>query len=209
MNDLIIIGAGDLGKDVAWLVDRINNNMQTWNLLGFTELSNEKSFQGYPILGNDEVINNYKNVYVVCAIANPHKRKKIIENLPSGINVATLIDPSVMIHKSSKIGDGSLIFANTLIGVDTNISKNCIVLYGAKVNHDCNVGEFTTIYPNATISGKCDVGNCCEIGSGSSTKQGITICDNSVIGIGAAVFTDVKNLGTTYGNPAMTMGIKK
>ena len=56
MKDLIIIGAGDLGKDVAWLVERINERNPEWNLLGFTEKSELKQFQGYPVLGTDDVI---------------------------------------------------------------------------------------------------------------------------------------------------------
>lgn len=208
MKDIIIIGAGDLGKDVAWLIERINENNPTWNILGFTEVTEEKQFQGYPILGNDEVIANYEDVYVVCALANVNKRKKIIENLPSNCHITTLIDPSAIIHKSAKIGEGSMIFASTLIGIEANVGKQAIVLYGAKVNHDCKVGEYVTIYPNATISGKCSIGNFCEIGTGASIIQGKSICDSAVIGVGAAVFTNVKNPGTTYGNPAVTMGVK-
>ena len=37
MKDIIIMGAGDLGKDVAWLIERINEKTSEWNLLGFTE----------------------------------------------------------------------------------------------------------------------------------------------------------------------------
>jgi hypothetical protein len=45
-KDLIVIGAGDLGKDVAWLVERINEKKEEWNLLGFTEISELKEFMG-------------------------------------------------------------------------------------------------------------------------------------------------------------------
>ena len=31
MKDLIVIGAGDLGKDVAWLVERINEKKEEYN----------------------------------------------------------------------------------------------------------------------------------------------------------------------------------
>ena len=209
MRDIIIIGAGDLGKDVAWLIERINENHPTWNILGFTEITEEKEFQGYPILGGDEVINNYKDAYVICAIAGVNKRKKIMDNLDSNIKIATLIDPNAMVHKTAIIEGGSMIFSNALIGVDAKIGKHSIVLYGAQVNHDCKIGEYTTIYPSATISGKCTIGNACEIGSNSAIIQGKTICDNAVIGIGAAVFTNIKNPGTTYGNPAVTMGASK
>jgi len=75
MKDIIIMGAGDLGKDVAWLIERINEKTSEWNLLGFTEKGEMTEFQGYPVLGTDDVIESYKDVYVVCALANTAVRE--------------------------------------------------------------------------------------------------------------------------------------
>ena len=209
MKDLIIMGAGDLGKDVAWLVERINEKKPEWNLLGFTEVGDIKEFQGYPVLGSDDVIENYEDVYVVCALANTAVRERIIDTLPANVHVATLIDPQAIIHRTAQIGEGSMIFANALVGIEAKVGKQCVVLYNASVNHDVEVGDYTTVYPNATISGRCVVGKYCEIGTGASIIQHVSICDNAKIGVGAAVFTNIRNPGTTVGNPAVTMGAKK
>ena len=61
MKDLIVIGAGDLAKDVVWLIDRINQNNKKWNLLGFTEKNMTGEFMGYPVLGDDSVLENYED----------------------------------------------------------------------------------------------------------------------------------------------------
>lgn len=54
MNDLIIIGASGFGREVVWLVERINRFNPTWNLLGFmddnSEIQNEE-INGYRVLG--------------------------------------------------------------------------------------------------------------------------------------------------------------
>lgn len=34
MKDLYIIGAGGFGREVAWLVERINETLPTWNCEG-------------------------------------------------------------------------------------------------------------------------------------------------------------------------------
>ncbi len=209
MKDILIMGAGDLGKDVAWLIERINEKEKTWNLLGFTEKSEIESFQGYPILGDDSVIENYEDVYVVCALANTAIRERIIDSLPKNAHIATLIDPQAIIHRTAQIGVGSLVFAGAMVGIEASVGKCCTVLYNAAVNHDVKVGDYTTIYPNATISGRCQIGKYCEIGTGASIIQHVHICDNAKIGVGAAVFTNIKNPGTTVGNPAVTMGAKK
>ena len=209
MKDLIIMGAGDLGKDVAWLVERINEKNNEWNLLGFTEKGEMKEFQGYPVLGTDDVINDYEDVYVICALANTAVRERIIDTLPANAHIATLIDPNAIIHRTAQIGEGSLIFAGAMVGIEAKVGKCCTVLYNAAVNHDVEVGDYTTVYPNATISGRCHVGKYCEIGTGASIIQHVSICDNAKIGVGAAVFTNIKIPGTTVGNPAVTMGAKK
>lgn len=209
MKDIIIMGAGDLGKDVAWLIERINEKSNEWNLLGFTEVGDLKEFQGYPVLGTDDVIRDYEDVYVVCALANTSVRERIINSLPDNVHVATLIDPTAIIHRTAQIGEGSMIFAHALVGIEAKVGKQCVVLYNASVNHDVQVGDYTTVYPNATISGRCVIGKYCEIGTGASIIQHVSICDNAKIAVGAAVFTNIKNPGTTVGNPAVTMGTKK
>lgn len=37
MKNLYIIGAGGCGREIAWLVERINNVEATWNLKGFID----------------------------------------------------------------------------------------------------------------------------------------------------------------------------
>ena len=37
MKDLYIIGAGGFGREVAWIVERINSIKPTWNLKGFID----------------------------------------------------------------------------------------------------------------------------------------------------------------------------
>ena len=209
MKDLIIIGAGDLAKDVAWLVDRINSKQKKWNLLGFTEKNLTGEFMGYPILGDDSVLENYEDVYVVCAIANLNIKERVMNNLPDNVKVATLIDEDAMIHPSATIGEGSLVFAKTIVGVGASVGRNCIVLYNGSVNHDVVLGDYSVVYPSATIAGKCVIGKYCEIGTGASLIQGIKVCDNAKIGVGASVFTNIDNPGMTIGNPAVTMGAKK
>ncbi len=213
LNYLIVIGAGDLGKDVSWLVERINAKRPEWNLLGFTDISDEDRFMDYPILGKDEVIQeyarNYYDVYVVCAVANLSIKERIMSQLPENVHVATLIDPSALVHRTAKIEEGSMIFANAIVGVGAHVGKNCIVLHNSAVNHDVTLGDYSIVYPNATISGKCTIGKYCEIGTGASLIQGISVCDNAKIGVGAGVFTNITSPGTTVGNPAVTMGAKK
>ena len=128
MKDILIMGAGDLGKDAAWLIERINEKNPEWNLLGFTEKGEMEEFQGYPILGTDDVIRDYDDIYVVCALANTAVRERIINTLPENAHVVTLIDPCAIIHRTAEIGEGSMVFAGAMVGIEAKVGKQCIVL---------------------------------------------------------------------------------
>ena len=59
MRDLFIVGAGGLGREAAWTVERINAASQQplWRLIGFADDDPAKAtgnFEGYPLLGTVE-----------------------------------------------------------------------------------------------------------------------------------------------------------
>lgn len=37
MKNIVILGAGGFAREVAWLIEEINNKNAEWNLLGFIE----------------------------------------------------------------------------------------------------------------------------------------------------------------------------
>ena len=53
MKDLIIIGASGFGREVAWLVERINKMAPTWNVIGF--MDDNEDIQGTIINGHKVV----------------------------------------------------------------------------------------------------------------------------------------------------------
>ena len=54
MKDIVIIGCGGFGREVAWLIEEINNVNQEWNILGFIDddtLNHGQIINGYAVLG--------------------------------------------------------------------------------------------------------------------------------------------------------------
>ena len=114
MKDLYIIGAGGFGREVAWVVERINSIKPTWNLKGFID-DNETlwgSIEGeYHVLGGCEHLSTLEDVYAVCAVGSSNVRKKIIEKLKdTSVKFATLVDPSVLYSNSVKYLEKVLLF---------------------------------------------------------------------------------------------------
>lgn len=206
MKDLYIIGAGGFGREVAWIVERINSIKPTWNLKGFID-DNETlwgSTEGeYHVFGGCEYLSALEDVYAVCAVGSSNVRKKIIEKLKdTSVKLATLVDPSVLYSNSVKIGEGAIVCAGTIITVDVNIGDHVIVNLDCTIGHDAVIDDFVTIYPSVNVSGNVLIGECSELGTGTQIIQGKKVISNTIIGAGAIVVKDCIESGTYVGSPA-------
>lgn len=204
MKDLIIIGAGGLGKEVAWIVERINKVNSTWNLLGFIDDDVKiqgKTINGYKVLGTTNDITAYDNSFFVCAIASSSIRKKIISKF-STLNYATIIDPSIQLSNYIEIGDGSIISLNSTFTVNIHIGNHVIINYDCTIGHDSAINDFCTLYPSVNVSGNTKIYDCCEIGTGTQIIQGLKIGENAIVGAGSVVIKDLPQNCTAVGVPA-------
>ncbi|WP_317313449.1 acetyltransferase [Absicoccus porci] len=206
MRDLYIIGAGGFGREVAWLVERINSVQPTWNLKGFID-DNESLWgrykDGYRIVAGSDYLLSLGEVYVVCAVGSARVRKIIIEKLKdSSVKFATVIDPSVILSKRVEIGEGTIICAGTVITVDIKIGKHVIVNLDCTIGHDVVIEDYVTAYPSVNISGNSFIGECSELGTGMQIIQGKKIGSNVIVGAGAVVVKDCLESGTYVGSPA-------
>ena len=208
MKDLIIIGASGFGREVAWLVERINQKNPTWNLLGFfddnDEIQNEV-INGYKVLGKTKSVADYHDTYFVCAVGDSKTRKKIIERIKtisSDIKFATLIDPSAELSDLVQIGEGSIICSHTIITVNIKIGSHVIINLDCTIGHDSVLKDYVTLYPSVNVSGATVIGYCSELGTGMQIIQGKTVGDYSIVGAGAVVVKDIPENCTAVGSPA-------
>ena len=208
MKDLIIIGAGGFGREVAWLVERINKVVLTWNLLGFIDDNDSiqgTEINGYKVLGKTGDIRKYSEAYYVCAVGASKIRKKIVDNMKAinpTVKFGTVIDPSVEISDLVTIGEGTIICAHTIITVNISIGCHVIINLDCTVGHDVILNDFVTVYPSVNVSGTTNIGYCSELGTGMQIIQGKTVGDYSIVGAGAVVVKDIPTKCTAVGSPA-------
>ena len=89
MKDIVIIGAGGFGREVAWLIEDINKVKSEWNLIGFVDDNPEiygKKINGYDVVGNVDWLLD-KNLNVVSAIGDPQHQNIIMEKLKVSENI--------------------------------------------------------------------------------------------------------------------------
>lgn len=208
LKKLIIVGVGGFGREVAWLVERINMKDPTWDLLGFVDDNitlQSQLINGYKVLGTTDSVLNYTDIYFVCAIGNAGVRKTIVDKITSlnpDIKFATLIDPTVEMSKLVSIGEGAIICAHSIITVNIEIGKHVIVNLDCTIGHDAKLSDYVTLYPSVNVSGATLIGECTEVGTGTQIIQAKSIGHHSIIGAGAVVVRDIPDKCTAVGTPA-------
>lgn len=207
MKNIVIVGSGGFGREVAWLIERINEKNKEWNILGFVDDADEtqgKTINGYPVLGKNDYLCNY-NGYVVCAIGSSGTRKRVIEKLQainSNINFATVIDPSVIMSNYIEIGKGCIICANTILTTNIKIGDFCIINLACTIGHDAILEDFVTLYPTVNVSGNTHYGELVELGTGTQIIQGKNVGEGTIVGAGSVVVKDLPANCTAVGAPA-------
>ena len=206
MNDIVIIGAGGFGREVAWLIERINKDKKSYKLLGFVDDKIAKGIQidDYPVLGTINELKRYEKKINVCiAVGNAKIRKKIYEEIKVNTNLdfPNLIDPSVIIDEKN-IGKGNIVCANNIFTIGYKMIDFCIINLACTIGHDVKMNSFITVYPGVNISGNVNIEECVELGTGASIIQGVKIGKFSIIGASACVIKDIESNVTAVGIPA-------
>lgn len=207
MKDIVIIGAGGFGREVQWLIERVNQNNKIWNLIGFIDdgLDWGTNINGIPVIGNvDYLINYNKHISVACAIGSSKTRKKVIEQLKVNKNIyfPNLIDPSVIMSNTIKFGSGVIICAGTILTVNIELGDFIIINLDCTIGHDVRLNSYVTLYPSVNVSGNVSIGQITEIGTGTQIIQGKNILNETIVGAGAIVTKDIPAMCTAIGSPA-------
>ena len=212
MKNIIIVGSGGMGREVEWLIKRINAaGFNTYNFVGYADDTKIKGTKigSSQVICNVEELSKYEDeIDVIIAVANPKDRKTIVEKLIKNDNIRfpNLIDPSVIYDENEVIlGRGNIICAGTILTVNINIKDFNIINLDCTIGHDVILNDYITIYPNVNISGNVNIENNCEIGTGSQIIQKLRICENVIIGASACVVKNIDDSGTYVGVPAKKM----
>ena len=213
MKNLIIIGAGGVGREVSLIVEQLNYLEDTWNLIGFID-DDIKMFgeviNGYSVIGGIETLNSYnEECYIVIAIANYKVKKSIVDKLNNRLPFATIIHPKVWIHDFMIVGEGSIIYEGTIITSNVNIGKHVIISPKCGIGHDSIIKDYTSLLWNVNISGADIIEEGVLIGSGATVIQNKTIGKGSIIGAGSVIVTDIPSGVTVAGVPGKVIKGKK
>lgn len=196
MQKVIILGAGGHAKVVADIIRKNGDFVE-----GFLDDSKEANadFFGGKILGKISEYEKYKNCRFIIAIGSNAVREKLSE---LKVEFYTAVHPGAVIGEGVKLGRGTVVMAGAVINADAVIGEHCIINTGAVVEHDNLLADFVHISPTATLCGSVKVGKRTQIGCGAKVRNNLSITDDVLVGVGAAVVKDITESGVYAGVPA-------
>ena len=199
VRDLLILGLGAHGPEMAEIVDRVNDVEEAWNLLGFVSPDGKEVGEcanGYPVLGGMEVLEEYPDACVV-----PHGEVPERLDVPRH-RLASLIDPSAFVSRTAQIGAGCVIYPHCYVGLRAQLHDFVFCLSGCVINHDCVIAERVILTSGVSLAGYVQVESDCYLGQRCTCRQYLTIGRGSQIGMGAVVLENVPANSVVVGNPA-------
>lgn len=180
----------------------------SWQCIGF--ISDDETRVGrqqfkIPIY-NRSALQQFPDAKILCVHGSPAsflKRAAVLQSLPiPASRFATVIHPKATISAHATIGRNVLIMAGVVITANAVIGDHVVILPNTVVHHDSIIEDLTLIAANVTIAGNVRVGKNCYLGASCSIKNGVTVPEQTLIGIGANLVHTFSKPHTLIGNPA-------
>lgn len=200
---LIILGAGDLGREVMHCV--LDNQAHGCGPdvvpVGFLDLRPEligKEHEGLPVYGIDDIARRpeLRRARFICAKGAPAFRKSHLDALLTAVpdaRFATVVHRSAVIMPGAVLAAGAYVGCHSTIGIASKLAEHSVVNFNCSVGHDCVVGRNAVVSPGCVLSGGTTVGEHSFLGSAVVTYPKMSIGEWCVVGAQAAVTRPLKD----------------
>lgn len=210
MDEIIIIGARGLGKEVAYYIMNNNKLNPLYKIIGF--IDDTEGFIGKEIIYGLKVIGNINSLLdqtikvknICIAISSNNGRLSVYEKIKHlGLFYPNIIDSSVNFDSSNTVGFGNIIAHHCMLTCNITLGNFNILNGSVGVGHDTQVGDFNYFGPRTTISGNIKMGDLNTIHMQSSLLEKISIGNRNTVNLHSSLFKSVKDDGVYFGVPAM------
>ena len=211
-TSLVMVGAGGTCADVLAIVDAINKVASRYRCIGVLDdnpsLAGGVS-HGLPVLGPLTPSSVPTGATLVDCLGSPRSyvgRENLLRAKGLlDLRFETLIAPSAFVAGDAQIGEGCIVYPNTVIMAGVRLGRHVTVLANCVLNHHAKVDDFSIITSGVNVSGRVSIGKACYIGAGASLIHDLAVGDRALIGLGAAVIRDVPPDTVVAGNPAAAL----
>ena len=215
MKKIIIIGGFGNGTVAQSTIEDINIYKPQYEIIGFLNDNHTEFINGYPILGkiDKNTVNKYLQYNDVCFYYSLISLKlnynflyKLVDLEIPAQKFPTLIHPTAVISKFSKIGQGCCIQPFVSIGPNVQIGNHVQIYAQSLIGHGAQIDNYAYIANNACIGADVHLSEGAYVGTNASTIEFIKIGKWSIVGMGSVVLKDVPDFIKVVGNPARIIG---
>jgi sugar O-acyltransferase (sialic acid O-acetyltransferase NeuD family) len=202
-REVIVVGAGGHGRELADIVQAIGAEDASVSLLGIVDDATADRLLlarcRFRFLGASESITQ-RDVDVHIGVGDPTARQRLDHRLDRP--ASPLIHPTATVGTASDLAAGTVLAQGVVVTTNVSIGRHTHVNVGASISHDCRLGSYVTVCPGVTLTGAVVVADRAFIGARATILPGISIGADAVIGAGAVVTKDVPAKTTVTGIPA-------
>ena len=203
--NIVIVGAGGCGREVANWIEDINKEKATWNILGFIDDNlqalNNFSYK-YKVIDSISNHRPKQNTYYAMGIATPAVKKKIAKKMMKrGAEFVSIIHPSTKIYSENPLGKGVIIYPNAKISTGCKVG-DFVNIQSTIIGHDVTIEDYVTISSSCGITGGVKLREGCFLADHAVIAVGLEVGENAYVGIGSVVIRNVEEGTKVFGNPA-------
>jgi len=201
-DDIYIIGASGHGREVLWLLRRLDS----YRIRGFVDDNAElhgREICDLEVLGPLSFLEDVGPASVALGIGLPRVKEVVLDKLSHlPLKWPALVDPSVEMSEYVQLGRGVTVCAGSVLTTQVDVGDFALINVGCTISHDATVGKGAMISPGCHLAGNVTVGDWANLGTGTDVIPGVTVGDGAVVGAGATVIDDVPAGVTAVGTPA-------
>lgn len=213
MKHLVIIGAGEFGRELYWHIQDSKGFMTEYDIKGYIDDDYAPHEERYkklqkPLISSiDDYMVEPDDVFI-CAVGSANGRRITIEKVKAkGGKFISIINKTAIIQGTVKIGEGSFLGPYTAIGDSAEIGNHVMINTHSAVGHDAIIKDYTCIMSYVDVTGCCEVGEGVFLASGCRMVPHSIIGDGAYVGIGSVVLRRIKPGTKVFGNPAKVVDI--
>lgn len=205
MKNLIIIGAGGMGRTMFDLAKESHGYDEEFKIKGFIDDNLEAldGFENYPpVIGSIFGYQPIKDDVFVCSIGGYSRKDCIQRMLEKGAEFIPLIHNTARIGSNIVMGKGNLVGAYTIVAADAKIGDYNFIQSMTIIGHDCVIGDWNRIDSQVMMVGATIVGNHNMIHTGAMINHNVHIGNDCTIGACSFVTMNVESGVTLFSAPA-------
>lgn len=212
MKNLLIYGAGSVGKFVAEIIKDLSDTLYPeWKLIGFLDddaTLKGSEFCGVPIHGDFEWLRGQEQMHVVFAFASEHFKQEIFDNIQAvnpEVKFPCLVHPKAWVAENVKMGIGNIVGPGAAVEPDVSMGSFNFIHKNASLGSECVLGDHVILSTGVTIGSFNNIGSNSFWGIGSSSNHSVSVGENCNIAPGSFLLKDFPANSSLAGNPAISV----